>query len=274
MKKIVLFILFTQAVILLSAQSSIERQYEHADGLFENKLYFDSITEFKRLLFFDNENKYVYEANYKIGEAYKHGAFFDNAIKYFTTAKMNTESTDQIFQAEIQIVRCNILRKTTDRALELLNELENNNDFRSYRKEINYWKGWTYIFEDEWEKAANIFTDEPELQQLCKQVAEDKYSVTFASVISYILPGAGQIYTGNYFSGFMSLAWNVLWGYLTIDAFIEDRAFDGIATGSLLWLRFYRGNVQNAEKHAEIENVKIANKALLHLQYNYKGIKP
>jgi TM2 domain-containing membrane protein YozV len=130
---------------------------------------------------------------------------------------------------------------------------------------------------DRWEEAAQYFgmvSEEHELKLLCEEVEKDKYSVTFARVISYILPGAGQFYTGSYFSGFMSLAWNVLWGYLTVDAFIADRAFDGAAIGSLLWLRFYRGNIQNAGKFAEEKNIEIANNAYLYLMKNYKGEKP
>lgn len=72
----------------------------------------------------------------------------------------------------------------------------------------------------------------------------------------------------------LSLGWNVLWGYLTIKAFVDERIFDGFVIGNFLWLRFYVGNIQNAETFANEENVKIANKALYYLQYQYEGEKP
>ncbi|MGB8320515.1 MAG: hypothetical protein WCE54_20455, partial [Ignavibacteriaceae bacterium] len=62
--------------------------------------------------------------------------------------------------------------------------------------------------------------------------------------------------------------------YITVNAFIENRAFDGIVVGELLWLRFYRGNVQNAGKFTEEKNKEISNKALEYLQLNYDGEKP
>jgi hypothetical protein len=105
-------------------------------------------------------------------------------------------------------------------------------------------------------------------------VINDKYSVNFAKIISYILPGAGQIYTGNYVSGLLSLSWNILLGYFTINAFMEDRAFDGVVIGSLLWLRFYRGNIQNAVDFAVEKNSEISNRALEKIQKDFKGIKP
>jgi TM2 domain-containing membrane protein YozV len=133
------------------------------------------------------------------------------------------------------------------------------------------------MFADDWKSASESFAkinSYHELKLLCDRVEKEKVSVTFAKVISYILPGAGQFYTGHYLSGTMSLGYSVLFGYLTINAFIEDRVFDGAAIGALLWLRFYRGNVQNAEEFAEEKNIVAANKALRYLQNNYQGNKP
>lgn len=252
-------------------------QYDYANNLFENELYFDAITEYKRLLFFDNENKYYHDANIRIGLSYKMGAKYDDAIKYFSFADLTTENDTQRVEIKYQIVRINILRRTTERALFLLDDLSKEYKSIIDSNDINYWRGWAYIFADEWEEASGEFekiNSSHSLKLLCDRVYDDKYSVTFAKLISYILPGSGQFYTGNYVSGLLSLGWNVLWGYLTISAFMENRALDGILIGSLLWLRFYRGNFQNAEQFAIEKNIEISNEALRYLNINYKGIKP
>jgi len=44
--------------------------------------------------------------------------------------------------------------------------------------------------------------------------------------------------------------------------------------GSLLWWRFYSGNIQNAEKFAIEKNLEITNSALHYLQDKYNGRKP
>ena len=272
------FLLFTFLFsFTLSAQQNLEKQYQLAESLFEKEKYFEAVTEYKRLLFFDQDRIYSYQANYKIGEAYKKGGFFENSVKYFTKAAIETESFEERADAEFQVIRVNILRKTTSRAIELLDDMLAKKEYNLQVDEINYWKGWAYMLSDNWEKASESFaliSGDHELKLLCDSVAQNKYSVTFAEVISYILPGSGQFYTGNYFSAVMSLGWNVLFGYLTLNAFIEERAFDGIAIGSLLWLRFYRGNIQNARKLAEEKNLEITNEVLIYLQNNYQGIKP
>lgn len=259
------------------AQEHLARQLDYADNLFKSELYFDAVTEYKRLLFFDKYRTYTQLANFKIGMCYKYGAKYDNAISYFKRAEISAQSEEDIYSAKIQIVRCNILRRTINNAHKLLDELESDIRFKPKSEDILYWRGWSYMLADDWQKAAEAFSqlnnDHP-LRKLAIQVENEKYSVTFAKVISYILPGAGQIYTGNYLSGVMSLGWNALFGYLTINAFIEDRVFDGLVIGNLLWLRFYRGNYENAGKFAINENIKIANDAYRFLKNNYGGEKP
>ena len=120
----------------------------------------------------------------------------------------------------------------------------------------------------------NSISPNHELKVLADSINAEFYNVTLSKVLSVFLPGAGQFYTGEYVSGLISLGWNVLWGYLTINAFLDDRIFDGIMIGSLLWWRFYTGNLQNAEKFALEKNLEITNNALRYLRNNYPGNKP
>ncbi len=262
---------------IVVAQNSIDEQIEFANKLFVSNQYFDAITEYKRLLFFRPDSvlhSYIYS---HIALCYKAGAHFEEAIKYFSLAEKSSANDSISFSKKIEIIRCNILRKSTARALQLADDLETNLSYLSKKDEINYWRGWAHMFSGDWEKAENAFSEKEgqlELKKLCKQVIDDKVSVTFAKVISYILPGAGQIYSGKIFSGLMSLAWNFSAGYFTINAFMANRAFDGIVIAELVWLRFYKGNLENAEKFAVEKNLKIANNALEYLQNEYKGQKP
>lgn len=310
-KSIKIFLILFIYSVSLFGQSVLKNQLRFADSLFTAGNYFDAVTEYKRLAYFDTRDEFAFTANYKTGLAYKTGGFYDNAVKYFSTASLKSRNEVELAASKLQIIRTNILRKTTQKARELLNQLEHrvsiysgkssestyinsglsgsesvdsrrdtvviikNNG--SFNDTLHYWRGWTYIFEDKWDSAAvqfNNISSEHELKKLCENVANDKFSVTFVKVISAVLPGSGQIYTGNYFSGFMSLSWNIFLGYVTGSAFASDRVFDGIMTGGFLWLRFYNGNLQNAEKFALEQNIKTANKALLYLQNEYKGIKP
>lgn len=271
----------TATILLMSfasfAQNAFDGQFDFAKKLYNYEDYFDTVTELKRLLFFDENNKYNYEANLLIGKSYKQGAKFSDAIRYLTLAEINAENIDELYETRIEIIRINILRKTTRRAFKLLDSLRSDKRFIDRKDEIKYWRGWAYMFADDWEQAAQTFAEidtNHVLKTLAEEVDDDWYSVSFAKTISYIIPGAGQIYTGEYISGLLSLGWNVLWGYLTIKAFIAERIFDGIVIANFLWLRFYRGNLQNAENFALEKNLVRSNRALNYLQFEYDGLKP
>jgi tetratricopeptide (TPR) repeat protein len=271
----IIFILFCNYVSVFS-QEPLEVQFNYAKSLYDEENYFDAVTEFKRLLFFDKSEKYSYLANKMIGLSYKQGAKFSDAIRYLTLAEINAPTADDIYNCRIEIIRINILRRTTSKAVSMLDSLSDDPRFVSDTEDINYWKGWAFIFSDDWEKASETFAlidiNHP-LKNFCDSIDYDLYNVTLAKVLSHI-PGFGQFYTGEYVSGLISIGWNVLWGYLTINSFVEDRVFDGAMIGALLWWRFYSGNLQNAEKFALQKNLEKTNSALRFLQNNFNGEKP
>ncbi len=274
-KNIFLFLVMLASNVF--TQSTLKQQYEYANQLFNHEKYFDAITEFKRLKLFDKENQFAFESNLLIGKSYKAGAKFDEAVKYLTFAEIYAKNEEEYFVAKTLNARTNILRRTNKQAERILNDLLNDQRFISNQKETKYWIGWNYIFSDDWEKAYEIFNEnnlDTALANLCKSVNDKMYNVNFAKYSSYLIPGFGQFYTGEYISGTLSLGWNILFGYLTINAFIEDRIFDAIIIGNFLWLRFYSGNVQNAEKFAVQKNLEISNKALEYLQNSFMGEKP
>jgi len=270
-------ILFLMNSSLLICQETLEQQFQYSLNLFNKESYFDAVTELKRLNFFDKTKIYAYQSNLLIGKAYKEGGKFSDALRYFTLAEINALNDSDLFDAKIYSVRVNILRRTTDQAFRILDRLQFDGKFTNRKNDIYYWRGWTYIFANDWQNAAEQFSkidvNHP-LKTLCDKTSAEMYNVTEAKILSYIIPGAGQFYTGHYLSGLLSLGWNALWGYLTVKAFIDQRIFDGFAVGNFLWLRFYVGNVQNAEKFANEENLNIANRALSYLQQQYQGEKP
>lgn len=259
------------------SQNTLEQQFDYANQFLNQEKYYDAITELKRLQFFDKENIYSFQSNLLIGKSYKAGAKFDEAVKYLTLAEISASNDEEYFVAKTLNARTNILRRTTKQAERILNDLLIDPRFKSNEKEIIYWIGWNYIFSDDWEKAYEIFNEnnlDTTLANICKSVDDNMYNVNFAKYSSYLIPGLGQFYTGEYISGTLSLGWNILFGYLTINAFVEDRIFDAIIIGNFLWLRFYSGNIQNAEKFAIQKNLEISNNGLEYLQHRYLGERP
>lgn len=277
MKKILLILMvFTSFGSRLIAQN-LTSQKLLADSLFQSEEYFDAITEYKRLLFFAKNEECKFEVYSKIGLCYKAGGKYDDAIKCFGLAKLSAKLFDDSLKMDLQIIRTNILRRTIPQALSLLEKLKRENSNKIDTSIINYWTAWAHLMNDNWDLAASEFDKNIQfhhLKMFADSVNSAKYSPQFAKFISIILPGSGQFYTGNYLSGFLSLAWNVFGGYLTINAFTTDRALEGVLFGSLVWTRFYRGNFQNAEKFAIEKNSEISNNAYKFLSQKFLDEKP
>jgi hypothetical protein len=273
----VCLIAFIMGCNYLFAQNTLQSQLGYANSLFDDEKYFDAITEFKRLQYFDSLNQYTFVSNKLIGISYKKGERFNEAIDYFSKAELSSSNIDSLFSIKIEIIKTNLLRRTIYRAFELLKDLENDVRFTDKKDQIIYWKGWAHIFDDDWQKASDEFTKlnpNHDLKRLCENVAESQFSKTKAKVLSYILPGVGQFYTENYVSGILSLGWVTLWAYNSINAFVAERFFDGFMIADFLLLRFYSGNLQNAEQFAEERNLEASNWMLNYLQNNYLGEKP
>ncbi len=273
-KKLVIALFFLP---LSFAQNSLEQQYAIASKLFDQEQYYDAVTEFKRLILFDEEKLYSFSANLMIGLSYKAGGKYSEAVYHLTLAEINAKSEDDIFTTKLELIRSNILRRTFTQAHKLLDELELDGRFSGKSDAINYWRGWAFMLGDNWEEAANAFSelkDDHELKLLSEKTANEKYSVTTASLLSTLIPGAGQFYTGEFLSGLLSISWNVLFGFLAVKSFNEERIFDGLMITNLLWLRFYIGSRQNAVKFATEKNTEIANSSLRWLRDVYTGEKP
>ncbi len=272
--------IFALLILLLSftknrlAQSDVALQKEYADSLFYSENFYRAITEYKRLLFFNKDSDIDYYCFKQIGKAYKAGGFYDKAEEYFRKALTVSDGLREKKSMTVEIIRTLIVNRKTVNALNELDSFENNYGDSSI---ADYWRGWAYLLNNQPEPASYYFNQSKigkEIADKIKKETSEKYSLFNVKLMSYIVPGSGQIYTGHYLSGAISFAWNFLFGYMTVKAFQDRRIVEGVLIGDLLWLRFYRGNIQNAERFANEKNIKLVNELIENLQNNYKGKKP
>ncbi len=265
------FLIFLVLSFYIHSQSDLIKQKEYADSIFFSQNYFDAIKEYKRLMFFDKEKIFTYYSLNQIARCYKYGRKFEDSYNFFSLALSEANSIKEIFDVKVNICRLNIIERKIINAHRILDDLEKDSLFKEYKSEIKYWRAWAYFFEMEYIMAMNIFNELEliELSNLSQKSYQNHYSVSTAKILSMILPGVGQFYTGNYLNGLGSFAWNLLSVYLTIKAFSEERIFDGTVLANFLWFRFYRGNIENAEKFAIQKNEETLHQTLQYFYSKY-----
>lgn len=276
MKSVFVFLLFC---ICITAQdkSVLDQQFAFANTLQNQGQLFDAVTEYERLLCFDTLHVFGLDANKNIAACYRRGAKFKEAITYAGASLRYAKTPDDIHAMKIELVKLHILNRTFSSASNILNSMEKDTLQTSGTSEIHYWRGWIYMFQDDWRSAKIEFEKVDTAKNLvlfCNSIEERKYSFEMMELLSVLVPGSGQMATGHVWSGLLSLGWNILWGYLTIDAAVADRVGDAILIGNLLWLRFYMGNIDNAGKFAKEKNTQIFQDALRYLQDEFIGAKP
>lgn len=132
-------LVFVYLLVSVTISAQTDKIFKVADSLFATENYFDAITEYKRTNFYDSGKMFSYEANFRIGLAYKAGGFFDNAIEYFGKSLKYGDTEERKFSSWIEIIRCNILRGTSDNAISMLNRSIENGDFISLTENLYYW---------------------------------------------------------------------------------------------------------------------------------------
>ncbi len=267
------------------SSAELSAQFNYAKELFESEKYFEAITEFKRLIFFDREKRFSYQANLFIAKCYARGGWYTNADEYFNSASTFYKSSRDLYEIKLEKLKMFLISRNETKTLDLISEITARKDFSDFINESLYWSGVAHIFFNRAE-TAKIYFDQIDsndvefydysqlLSRICDTISVNQKSLLTAKILSYAFPGAGQFYMGEYFSGVISFAWNALSLYLAIDAFSSHRNFDGAVILGLLWYRFYAGNIENTENFAKDFNTKVLNNWLNYLQHEYKGPKP
>jgi len=152
-----LYYLTVFAIVFIVGQVYGQNTKNLADSLFANDEVFDAITEYKRLLFFDGSGDYTHYANFRIAECYKAGGKFDDAVEFFGKALISAETDSLVFATKLELIKVNLLRRTPERAEQIITEIDSDYRFADSTDQINYWKGWIMVFSDNWKRATYFF---------------------------------------------------------------------------------------------------------------------
>jgi hypothetical protein len=85
----------------------------------------------------------------------------------------------------------------------------------------------------------------------------DYKSPNKAMLLSTLIPGGGQMYTGRWLSGLNAMLLDGALGYLTVDNFVKERYVTGFLIFIFPFQRYYNGNRYQAYNTAIEQNDKI-----------------
>ncbi len=235
------------------------------DHLFQLKNYDAAITEYKRFIFFHPDDTHVAATYYQIGLAYRTQGLWQEAIVAMRNAILNATTEDDKSEFQINLAVTLIASKNYDLAqLELIRVMLRDPNVELDRR-VMFLRSVAYVYQFRWEEARELlqdYTTDGKLDILFDKAENLPHkSPRVAKVLSTILPGAGQIYTGNWRSGLNALLLNGVFGYVAVDAVLDKHYADATLWTFLIFLRYYQGNFFRAETAVKTYNNEISQRA-------------
>ncbi len=223
--------------------------------LFVQGNYDAAITEYKRFLFFYPDDARIGEVYHNIGLAYRAQGLWAEAIDALRIA--TPLAADDESKSEYQLTLAVTLIATQDydlAQLALIKVTLRSPSALLYRRAL-FLRAVAYIYQFRWDEAREVLknwgTDERLDLLFDEAVNGAQKSVSVARLSSTILPGAGQIYAGNWRGGINALLLNSALGFLTADALLDRHYTDALLWGGVVFWRYYRGNTFRAGQAAE-----------------------
>jgi len=229
------------------------------DYFFERKLYFEAITEYKRQLFFDQTGKKD-ELLLKTAKAYYQAGQKSQAEEPLIEAIGNTEQSPEDRQCLILLAKIHWDNYDYEALRGVLNLLEVDSDSLQL-EHLTYIRAWSYIYEAQWQNGIDQlhqvnFVDTTALISAIRGVKNvPQKSRTLGSLMSNIIPGTGQLYTGDYQNALFSF---LLVGSITssiIWNIVEEAYFIAATKYLFLFSRYSRGGLRNIARKIDRDNI-------------------
>ena len=227
--------------------------------------YDAAITEYKRFLFFHPDDSRSGEVYYNIGLAYKAQELWTEAVTALRTATYLALNNEAKSTYQLALAVTLIATQSYDLAQLELIKVVLRKPAAPLRQRALFLQGVAYIYQFRWEAARSVlqdYTTDDRLDTLFEAALNSPQKSTgVAKVLSTILPGAGQIYAGDWRDGLNAFLLNGALGFLTIDAVFAEHYTDAVLWAGTFFLRYYRGNTFRAQEAARQFNLRASRQA-------------
>lgn len=229
------------------------------DHLYKQGAYFDAITEYKRILFFKvygNREEILFgmaKTYYDLGMKRDTE---DLLLRIIRTIKVNDlKTTALVLLAKIHwdSYHYSAMRAVLDQMTPELNP--------SGKQQTEYIRAWTFIYQANWEKGIEILTElnDPKFDLLVEDIRQvyevPQKSILMARFLSKIIPGAGQLYAGDYENALYSFILVGSIGGSMIWDIYQKAYFTGIVKYFFLYTRYSKGSIYRMEAKIARNNV-------------------
>ena len=267
--------LFPLAVILLlvflptvhSQEFKKSELLDFADSLFQEEDYLNAAHEYRRYIFlFPNEHNSDF-VQFRLAASYQNAGRLASAIQAYQLLIDTHPASPLMQRARSNIAQCQLLDGKKEVAIRSLQQFLSEHPHSDLAPRAQFMIATVQMEDKDWEKASKtweqISVKYPNTRfaeasdRLTRMVRSSKLmpkrSPTFSGLLSAVIPGLGQVYSGRFLDGLQSLT---VVGTISAGTayYINQEQYDVAVPVGLLGLFFYAGNVYGGVRAAKTFN--------------------
>ena len=217
--------------------------------------YESALTAYQRFLFFNKEDQSRKGRTFfRLADCFFQTKKYDQAAGYYDLAFFSLDNDSMKQEAVFQKISCMLLKQQYQLALVELMTLPDSMSNRFVRKKYFY-SGITYFALNDFDAAQNDFIRMSELPAYQNKIKAlfvrnkklQRIHPKTAMVLSMIIPGMGQLYSGDYRNAINSFTITSAFMVLGIETALAYSFIDALIAVFPWYQRYYMGGYNKAE---------------------------
>ena len=240
-----------------------------ADSLFQEGDYLNAAHEYKRRLFLHPDAPQIDFIAFRVAASYQNAGKLENAIRAYQLLIDTYPKSVLVERAKNNIAQCHVLSGNSEQGLASLKRFLSEHQESSLAPRAHFTIGMLHADKGEWAQASRVWSDvystypETPFAEVSDRLARriknadtlPHRSPTVAGVLSALVPGSGQVYTGRTTDGLYTFLGMVVLGSASFYYADQERYEVAIPVG-VLSLFFYGNGIYQSIQSARVFNVR------------------
>jgi len=249
--------------------SSVAVESGFADSLFEEGDYLNAAHEYKRLLFLHPDTPRIDFIAFRVAASYQNAGRLENAIGAYQLLIDTYPKSILVERAKNNIAQCHVLLGDSEQGLASLKRFLSEHKGSSLAPRVQFTIGMLLMDKGEWTQASRAWNDvystypESSFAKVSDRLARTiknadtlpHRSPTVAGVLSALIPGSGQVYSGRTVDGLYTFVGMVVLGSASLYYADQERYEVAIPVG-VLSMFFYGNGIYRSIQSARVFNVR------------------
>ncbi|MDE0424588.1 tetratricopeptide repeat protein [Candidatus Poribacteria bacterium] len=243
--------------------------FDFADSLFQEGDYLNAAHEYKRILFLHPDTTHIDFIAFRVAASYQNAGQLEKAIRAYQFLIDTYPDSPLVERSTNNIAQCHILLGDKERGIASLENFLAKHKSSDLAPLAHFTIGMLHIDRKEWAAASGIWNDvfltypESRFAEVSAKLAGivenvdvlPRRSPTVAGVLSALVPGSGQVYSGRRVDGFYTFMSVAVLGSASVYYARKERYEVAIPVAAL-GLLLYGNNIYQGIQAAETFNLQ------------------